>query len=154
VEEVNECAFLFGGESGADARLLVSGVVGVDEDLLDALCRLKGSGGSLGVWCLLRGFLPDDCKFLEGDDHRGELATFNLAPVGTLERGADSDDLMRAWHLELEVCAVGDGHELLVARLPQDGMVGSMKSDHLEGEGLRFVVGWIPECYGKFNLPE
>jgi hypothetical protein len=43
-EEVDKRAFLFGGERGADAHLLVPGVVRVNEDLLDTLHGLKGSG--------------------------------------------------------------------------------------------------------------
>ena len=42
-EEVDERAFLLGGEGGADAHHHVDGVVGVDEDLLDILRGLKGS---------------------------------------------------------------------------------------------------------------
>jgi hypothetical protein len=109
-EKVDERAFLFGGERGADPHLLVLRVVRVDEDLFDALRGLKGSGGSLGVSVLLRCFLPNDCEFIGGDDHRGELAAFHLALVGTLEGGTKSDDPMQAQHLELQVCVVGDGH--------------------------------------------
>jgi hypothetical protein len=61
---------------------------------------------------------------------------------------------MRARHLELEVRVAGDDHELRVAPSPKDGMVGSVKYDHLEGEGLRPIVGWIPECYGQDDLPK
>jgi hypothetical protein len=91
-EEVDERAFLFRGECGADLHLLVLRVVGVDEDLFDALRGFKGSGGSLEVNRFLRGFLPDDCKFLGGDDHRSELTAFHLTLVGTLERGTDGDN--------------------------------------------------------------
>jgi hypothetical protein len=37
-------------------------------NLLHALRRLEGSGSPIGVWRLLRGFLPDGRKFLGGDD--------------------------------------------------------------------------------------
>ena len=43
VEEVDERAFLHGGEGSVDAHHLVGVVVGVYEDLLDVLLRLKGS---------------------------------------------------------------------------------------------------------------
>jgi hypothetical protein len=33
-------------------------------------------------------------------------------------------------------------------------MVGSVKSDHLEGEGLHPIVGRIPECCGQVDLPK
>jgi hypothetical protein len=137
------------GQSAIPIRTLLSPrVVEVDQDFFDALRGLKGSRVPLGVGRLLCGFLPDDCEFLRADDRRGELAALHLALVGMLERGADSDNPMRARHVELELCVVGDGHQLRVARPPQDGVVGSVKSDHLEGEGLRPIVGWIPGCYG------
>jgi hypothetical protein len=40
----------------------------------------------------------------------------NFTLVSVLEEGANSDDPTRAWHLELEVGVVRDGHELHVAR--------------------------------------
>jgi hypothetical protein len=127
-EEVDERAYLFGGEFSADPHPLVPRVVGVDEDLFGSLHGLKGSDAPPGVGRLLRGFLPDDYEFLKGVDHRGKLATLHLALVGTLESGADSDDPTRARHLELEVHVVGDGHELHIARPPQGGVVGSVNS--------------------------
>ena len=42
-------------------------------------------------------------------------AALNLALVGTLEGGADGDDPVGARQLQLEVCVVGDGHELRIA---------------------------------------
>ena len=42
------------------------------------------------------------------------IATLGLAFVGTLEAGVDGDDPVWAWHLQLEVGVVGDGHELRV----------------------------------------
>jgi hypothetical protein len=38
--------------------------------------------------------------------------------------------------------------------LPQDGVVGPVESNHLEGEGLRHVVGRIPKSDGQVDLPE
>jgi hypothetical protein len=95
-EEVDEHTFLFGGERCADPHPLVPRVVGVDEDLFDALRGIKGSRILLGVGCLLRGFLPDDCELLGGDDLRGELSALYLTLVGTLEREADGENPMRA----------------------------------------------------------
>jgi hypothetical protein len=129
-EEVDESAFLFGGEHNADSHLLVHGVLRVDENLLHALRGLKGSGNPIGVRRLLRGILPDGRKFLGDDDHRGELAALHLTLVGALEGGVDDDDLVWAWHLELQMSIIGDGHELHVVWSPQDDMVGSMKPDH------------------------
>ena len=44
-----------------------------------------------------------------------ETAALNLALIGMLEGGANSDDPAGARHLQLEVRVVGDGHELRVA---------------------------------------
>ena len=43
-EEVDERAFLFGGEHGTNAFHFTLGVVGVYEDLLGALCQLEQPG--------------------------------------------------------------------------------------------------------------
>ena len=75
-------------------------------------------------------------------------AALDLALVGLLEGGVDSDDPMGALHLQLEVCVVGDGHELRVAWSSQDGVESSGEPNHLEGEGLGPVVGLIPEGDG------
>ena len=75
-------------------------------------------------------------------------AALDLALVGLLEGGADGDDPVGAWHLQLEVCVVGDGHELRVAGSSQDGMEGSREPNHLEGEGLSPVIELIPEGDG------
>ena len=117
-EEVDERAFLFGGERGANAHHLALGAVGVYEDLLCALCGLKRPGRPLGVRRFLDDPLLDDRELLEGDNHRGMLTALNLALVSTLEGGNDGDDPSWAWHLKLEVGVVGDGHELCVARAP------------------------------------
>ena len=53
-----------------------------------------------------------------------------------------------------EVGVVGDGHELRVAWMSQDGMVGSMEPDHLEGEGLRPIIGRIPKGDRQIDLPK
>jgi len=68
-EEVEECAFLFGGKRGADVHHFVLEAAGVYEDLLDALRGFKRSGRSLGVGCFLGGPLLDDCELLGGDNH-------------------------------------------------------------------------------------
>ena len=58
MEEVDERAFLLGGEAGANAHRLVGKVIGVDEDLLDVLCRLKGSSRPLCVRPSFSNVLP------------------------------------------------------------------------------------------------
>ena len=64
VDEVDERAFLLGGEGGADAHCLVGGVVEVNEDLLDILCRLKGSGHLLRIERSFSDVLPDGYELL------------------------------------------------------------------------------------------
>ena len=87
-KEVDERAFLLGGEGGADAHRLIGGVIGVDEDLLDVLRRLKGSGRPLRVGRSFRDFLPDGCELLRSEGCRSELTALDLALVGLLERSA------------------------------------------------------------------
>ena len=53
------------------------------------------------------------------------IAALDLALVAPLEGSADSDDPVGARHLQLEVCVVGDGHELRVAWSSQDGVESS-----------------------------
>ena len=43
-KEVDECAFLFGGERSTNAYPFSLGATGVHEDLLGALCRFKRPG--------------------------------------------------------------------------------------------------------------
>ena len=50
-----------------------------------------------------------------GDDCCGMIVALDLALIGVLEGGADGDDPVGSRHLQLEVCVVGDGHELRVA---------------------------------------
>ena len=63
-EEVDKRAFLLRGEGDADAHCLVDGDVGVDEDLLDVLRKLKGSGHPLHVGRSFGDVLPDGCELL------------------------------------------------------------------------------------------
>jgi hypothetical protein len=53
------------------------------------------------------------------------LHALHVAFVRVAVRGSDGDDPVGAWHLELEVGVVGDGHELGIARSPQHHVVGS-----------------------------
>ena len=38
--------------------------------------------------------------------------------------------------------------------MSQDGVVGSVELDHLEGKGLPPVIGWIPKGDGQIDLPK
>ena len=82
------------------------------------------------------------------------FTALDLTLVGMLEGGADSDDSIGAWHLQLEVGVVGDGHELRVAWSSQDGVVGSVEPNHFDGEGLRPIVGRRPKGDGQIDLPK
>jgi hypothetical protein len=68
--------------------------------------------------------------------------------------GSDGDDPVGAWHLELEVRVVGDGHELGVARSPQHRVVGPSEPDHLKREGFPAEVGGSPKTDGQIELPK
>ena len=72
----------------------------------------------------------------------------DLTLIGPLEGGANDDDPMWAQHLQLEVCVVGDGHELRVAWSSQDGVESSGEPNHIEGEGLGPIIEPIPEGDG------
>lgn len=53
---------------------------------------------------------------------------------------------MGTGHLQLEVCVIGDGHELNGARSHQNGVVGSREIHHLELQPLGTKVGGFAEC--------
>jgi hypothetical protein len=69
-------------------------------------------------------------------------------------RGSDGDGSVGAWHLELEVRVVGDGHELGVARSSQHCVIGPSEPDHLESEGFLLEVGGSCEADGQIKLPK
>ena len=75
-------------------------------------------------------------------------AAFDFALVSTLEGGADGDDPVGAWHLQLKVHIIGDGHEFHVAWSSQDGVESPQKPYYVEGEGLGLEIGPIPESDG------
>ena len=75
-------------------------------------------------------------------------AALDLALIGLLEGGADGDDPVGTQHLQLEVCIVGDGHELHVTWTSQDGMEGFGEPHHIEGEGLSPIIKLILEGDG------
>ena len=147
-EEVDERAFLFGGKRGANAHHFAFGAARVYEDLLSALHQLKRPGRPLRVGRFFGDLLPDGRELSRGDDCRGVITALDLALIGALEGGADGDDPARTRHLQLQIGVVGDGHELHVAWTSQDGVVGSMEPDYLEGKGLHPIIGRIPEDDG------
>ena len=141
MEEVNERAFLLGGEGGANAHCLAGGVVGVNEDLLDVLHWFEGSGRLLCVGRSFGDVLAYGRELNRGEGRRGELAALNLTLVGFLEGSTNGDDPARAWHLKLKIGVVRDGHELRVTWSPQHSVVDRRESDYLKGKGLCPIVG-------------
>ena len=154
MEEVDERAFLFGGKCGVDVHHFALGAARVYEDLLGALYRLERPDRPLGVGCFFDDLLPDGRKLFGGDNCHGVFTALDLALVGALEGGADGDDPTWTQHLQLQIGVVGDGHELHVAWTSQDGVVGSVEPDHLEGKGLHPIIGRIPEGDGQIDLPK
>jgi hypothetical protein len=68
--------------------------------------------------------------------------------------GPDSYDTVGAWHLELEVCVVGDRHEPGAAWAPKDGVVCSMEFDHFESESLLSEVGGSAKADRQVDSPD
>jgi hypothetical protein len=62
--------------------------------------------------------------------------------------GSNGDDTLRARHFELKVGVVGNRHEFGIAGAPKNGVVGPMKPNHLESEGLLPEVGGGTETDG------
>jgi hypothetical protein len=114
-EKVDEHCFLFGVELGADPNFLAGVVAGVERDGLDRLNWFEVVGVPLRVGRLLREVFQVDDEGLGLDESLGVLHSLHVAFVRVAVRGSDSDDPIRARHLELEVGVVGDDHELGVA---------------------------------------
>ena len=107
MEEADERAFLFGGKRGTNAHRFTLGTSRVYEDFFRAFCRLERPDRFLGVRRFFGDLLLEGGELPGGDDCCGMTATLDLALIGTLEGGADGDDPMGAWHLQLEVCKLG-----------------------------------------------
>ena len=77
-----------------------------------------------------------------------DVIIFPFIEVGLLEVASYSDDSMRTGQLELQVGVVRDIHELSVAWLAQDGMIGSWKIHYFEGECFCVEIGLTSERHG------
>jgi hypothetical protein len=134
--------------------LLAGFVAGVERDGLNRLCWLEVAGVALRIRHLLGEALQVGDEGLGLGEGLSVLHALHVAFVRVSVRGSDGDDPIGAWHLELEVRVVGDGHELGVARSPQHRVVGPSEPDHLEHEGFPTEVGGSPEADGQIKLPK
>jgi hypothetical protein len=151
-EKVDEHCFLFGVELGADPDLLAGIVVGVEGDGLNRLSRFEVAGVALRIRNLLGEALQVGDEGLGLGEGLSVLHALHAAFVHVSVHGSHGDDPVGAWHLELEVCVVGDGHELGVARSPQHRVVGPSEPDHLGREGFPAEVGGSSEADGQIEL--
>ena len=91
-EEADERAFLFRRKCGTNAHRFYLGAPEDYEDFFRALCRLERPSRLLGVGRFFGDLLLDDGELFGGDDCCGVTAALDLALIGALEGGADSDD--------------------------------------------------------------
>ena len=91
-KEVDEHAFLFGGNCGANAYHFALGATRVYEDLLSTLYRLERPDRPLGVGQFFDDLLPNGRKLFGGNNYHGVFIALDLALIGMLEGGADGDD--------------------------------------------------------------
>jgi hypothetical protein len=153
-KKVDEHCFLFGVELGADPDFLVGVVAGVERDRLNRLSWFEVVSVPLRIGRLFGEAIQVGDEGFGLSDGLSVLHTFHIALVGVAVCGSDGDGSLGAWHLELEVCVVGDDHELGVARSSQHRMIGPSEPDHLEGEGFLSGVGGSSEADGQIKLPK
>jgi hypothetical protein len=153
-EKVDEHCFLFGVELGADPDFLAGIVAGVERDGLNRLGWFKVAGVPLHVGRLFGEVIQVGDEGFELSEGFGVLHAFHVALVSMVVCGSDSDGSLGAWHLELEVRVVGDGHELGVARSFQYRMIGPSEPDYLESEGFLSEVGGSSEADVQIKLPK
>jgi hypothetical protein len=153
-EKVDEHCFLFGVELGADPDFLAGVVAGVERDRLDCLGWLEVAGMPLHVGRLFgEAIQVGDEGFGLGEGF-GVLHAFHVALVSVAVRGSNSDDSLRARHLELEISVVRDDHKLGVARSSQHRVIGPLEPDYLESEGFPSEVGGSSEADGQIKFPK
>jgi hypothetical protein len=152
--KVDEHCFLVGVELGADPDFLAGVVAGVERDRSNRLGCFEVAGVSLHVGRLFGEAIQVDDEGFGLGDGLGVLHAFHVALVSVAVCGSDSDGSLGAWHLELEVRVVGDGHELGVARSSQHRVIGPSEPDYLESEGFLSEVGGSSEADGQIKLPK
>jgi hypothetical protein len=147
-------ASYLGVELGADPDFLAGVVARVERDRLNRLSRFEVAGMALRIGRLLGEAIQVGDEGLRLGDGLNVLHAFHVALVSVAVHGSDGDGSAGAWHLELEVRVVGDGHELGVARSSQHRMIGPSELDHLENEGFLSKVGGSSEADGQIKLPK
>jgi hypothetical protein len=154
VEKVDEHCFLFRVELEADPDFLASVVAGVERDGFNHLDWFEVASVALCIRRLFGEAIQVDDEGLGLGDGLSVLHAFHVALVSVAIRGSDGDGSVGAWHLELEVRVVGDGHELGVARSSQHRVIGPSEPDHLEHEGFLSKVGGSSEADRQIKLPK
>jgi hypothetical protein len=129
--------------------LLAGVVAGVERDRLNRLIWFEVAAVALHIRHLLGEALQVGDEGLGLGEGLSILHTLHVSFVHVSVRGSNGDDPVGAWHLELEVGIVGDGHELGVARSPHHRVVGSSELDHLECEGFLSEVGGSSKADGQ-----
>jgi hypothetical protein len=153
-EEVDEHYFLFGVDLGADPDVLAGVIAGVERDGFIRLGWFEVVGVALRIRRLLGEAIQVGDEGLRLGDGLSVLHAFHVALISVVVRGSDGDGSVGAWHLELEVRVVGDGHELGIARSSQHHVIGPSEPDHLESEGFLSKVGGSSEADGQIKLPK
>jgi hypothetical protein len=153
-EKVDEHCFLFGVELGANPDFLAGVVAGVERDRFNRLGWFEVAGVVLRIRRLFGEAIQVGDEGLGLGDGLSVLHTFHVALVSVVVRGSDGDGSVGAWHLELEVRVVGDGHEHGVARSSQHLVIGPSEPDHLEREGFLSEVGGSSKANGQIKLPK
>jgi hypothetical protein len=134
--------------------MLAGVVAGVEGDGLNRLGWFKVAGVALRIRRLFREAIQVGDEGLGFGDGLSVLHAFHVALVSMAVRGSDGDDSLGAWHLELEVRVVGDGHELGIERSSQHRVIGPSEPDHLERESFPAEIGGSYEEDGQIKLPK
>jgi hypothetical protein len=141
-------------ELGVDPDFLVGVVAGIERDGLNRLGWFEVAGVPLRVGRLFGEAIQIGDEGFGLGEGFGVLHAFHVTLVSVAVCGSDGDGSLGAWHLELEVRVVGDGHEIGVARSSQHRVIGPSEPDHLKSEGFLLEVGGSSEADGQIKLPK
>ena len=138
MEELDECAFLFRIQSGANSHLLG----GIAFDKGDIFCLLSWLERNSWLGDLLLGrrhlcwvqIFLGLLQLLSTKDRFGESGFSCLAGVRLVEIAVDGDYAIRPRHLQLVVDVTGARVERRKGGPSEDGMVRALERNHFEGE--------------------